>query len=208
MEVIQLGFKTWDDRHHRVPLGPGTHHLGSAKDNTVVIDDLEVGSHHCIIRIDSHGRASVQDSGSSKGIYLDGMPVDQAEIQIGQTLNLGLLAVQVMAPEPSSVQKAERSLKSVPLKDGSYSCLIHQQQRALYECERCNSLHCDLCKPNDEGSSVICPHCGHDSKPIDWSGLTMTARDAAVEMIPDSVKKAWSYWEKWQERNRPSQGED
>ena len=90
MEVIQLGFKTWDDRHHRVPLGPGTHCLGSAKDNTVVIDDLEVSSHHCIIRIDSQGRASVQDSGSSKGIYLDGMPVDQAEIQIGQTLNLGV----------------------------------------------------------------------------------------------------------------------
>jgi RNA polymerase subunit RPABC4/transcription elongation factor Spt4 len=94
------------------------------------------------------------------------------------------------------------------LKDGSYSCLIHQQQRALYECERCNSLHCDLCGPSDEESSVICPHCGYDSKTIDWSGLTMTARDAAVEMIPDSVKKAWSYWEKWQERNRPSQGGD
>ena len=144
----------------------------------------------------------IQDAGSVQGVCVDGAPVDSCEVAPGQIIHLGTFMIKVLGSDDGGTTAAVEHLESVPLEDGSYSCLTHQDQRASFECEHCFHLFCEGCLPKGTGhqaGACVCPVCGREAKAIDWSGLSMTSREAAMELVPDSVKTALSYWQKWKQ---------
>jgi len=87
-------------------------------------------------------------------------------------------------------------LKSVPLGDGSYSCLRHHCRRAVFECPECFNLACEECgRPGQpESNEVFCRSCGAKCELIDWSGLAMGKKEAAISLLPECVQKALDFW--------------
>lgn len=77
----------------RVPLGDGLT-IGRATDNLLVLRDARASRHHARIVADGTGW-SVEDTGSSNGIFIDGARVRRARLDRGQILTVGdtLLAV-------------------------------------------------------------------------------------------------------------------
>ena len=177
---------------------PGKHRIGRTAGNDVVIYELAVSDHHCILTIENNG-ASIADNGSIHGTFIDGALIHQCQVRPGQIINLGTLMVKLLAGNEVSGRKTDATLESVPLEDGSFSCLKHPDMRATYECPSCNHLFCDACL-SKKVVQPPCPGCGKDAEAIDWSGLEITLKEAAFELMPDSMKKAWGYWRKWQSR--------
>ncbi len=203
MKALKFQYRTWDDQEVTLTLGPGRHRIGRTPDNDVVIDELAVSEHHCVVIIEE-GAARIADADSIPGTFLDGVPIQNETLNPGQTINLGTLMIKVLAAETNpGIGGGKSRSESVPLKDGSYSCLIHQDRRAEYECPSCFHLFCASCLKRVQ-ESVTCPSCGKNADTIDWSGLEMTPRDAAYELMPDSMKKAWGYWKKWQDHREKS----
>ncbi len=199
MQTLKLQYRTWDEREVTIPLGSGKHRIGRTADNDVVIDELAVSGHHCSVTIDPQG-ARIADEDSISGTFLDGAFVQSSPLKPGQTINLGTLMVKVLGGETLQAPDGSgESLESVLLDDGSYSCLQHQDQRAGFECPSCHHLFCATCVPS-MNEQPVCPNCGKDADVIDWSGFEMTPKDAAFDLMPDNLKKAWGYWQKWKSR--------
>lgn len=199
----RLTFITYDGQTRCHELQPGLTQIGRTPDNHLQIDELAVSSRHCELHYD--GRTLiVRDLDSTNGTCVDGQPVKESIVQVGQVLSLGsvLIKVEASAPQPAGVRI---DLKPVQLADGSYSCLRHRTERALFECPACFDLACGQCvratlKP-DGATDAACIQCGSSTQPIDWSGLTMTKKEAFKEwFIPDQVKKAIDFWNKYRPR--------
>jgi len=198
--MFQLQYHTWDDQKVSVDLKPGRYRVGRNAGNDIVIDELAVSGEHCVLTVEQGGTMRIQDAGSVSGVYVDGAPVDACVVGAGQIIHLGTFMIKVLGTDDGGATASVEHLESVQLNDGSYSCLKHQDQRAAYECEHCFHLFCEACLPKGTGNQATastCPACGREAQAIDWSGLGMTSRDAAMELVPDSVKTALNYWNKW-----------
>ncbi|MDC0268083.1 FHA domain-containing protein [bacterium] len=202
MQSLKLRYSSWDDQTITFELGEGNYTIGRSPGNDFVIDEFSVSEQHCQVSIDDSG-AQIKDLGSIHGTYLDGIPLESSShFSDGQVINLGTLMIKVLPGDGDKSGESSGKLESVLLSDGSYSCLAHQAQRASFECEHCHHLYCEQCLPGKQGSpdeQIRCPKCGRPGKKIDWSGLKMTSRDAAYELMPDSMKEAWSYYKKWKD---------
>ncbi|MEZ6004374.1 MAG: FHA domain-containing serine/threonine-protein kinase [Planctomycetota bacterium] len=59
----------------------------------LVIPDLEVDGVHCVLRIHKDGTVQVADMGSKAGIRIDGHGVSQAELRVGQRLDVASVSL-------------------------------------------------------------------------------------------------------------------
>ncbi|MFD5711138.1 FHA domain-containing protein [Streptomyces pharetrae] len=71
------------------PLPTRTVRIGRAADNDLVVDDLVVSRHHAELRIHADGSYEIADLGSHNGTYLNGEPVDSADIGPGDIIGVG-----------------------------------------------------------------------------------------------------------------------
>jgi len=197
--VPLLRFTTFDGEVRTHELKPGTTRIGRTPDNDLQIDELEVSSHHCELRY-AQGVVVVKDLDSITGTYVDGEPVAEKEIRPGQALSLGTFLVLVKASGvgPIDASSATEDGRSVPLADGSYSCLRHTSTRAIFQCKKCFHLACVDCVDVAEGKGgskdATCRSCGAKCEPIDWSGLTMGKKEALISLLPPPVQEALDFW--------------
>ncbi|WP_326647971.1 MULTISPECIES: FHA domain-containing protein [unclassified Streptomyces] len=63
--------------------------IGRDADNDLVIDDLVVSRRHAELRAQPDGTYEIVDLGSHNGTFLNGQPVDQAEVSPGDILGIG-----------------------------------------------------------------------------------------------------------------------
>ncbi|MBT5925885.1 MAG: FHA domain-containing protein, partial [Verrucomicrobia bacterium] len=101
MQTLKLQYRTWDEREITLSLGPGKHRMGRTSDNDVVIDELAVSDHHCILVIEENG-ATIMDNGSIHGTFVDGVLVENCQVGSGQIINLGTLMVKLLESEDPS----------------------------------------------------------------------------------------------------------
>lgn len=205
----QLRYTTWDGAVHTHDLKPGTTRIGRTPGNDLQIDELAVSSHHCEIRC-ADGTIVVKDLDSIAGTFVDGEPVTEQEIKVGQALCLGTFLVLVKDSAGRAAVELSPDLGSVPLKDGSYSCLRHPSARALFQCKECFDLACDACVDSvdfvpgqNAAKAATCRKCGAKCERIDWSGLTMSKKDALISLLPSPAQKALDLWAKRRGKSGP-----
>ena len=85
------------------PLGTGAATIGRAADNTVVVADQHVSSHHAVIEPQADGGHRLRDLGSRFGTLLNGQLVESAQLAPGDEIQVGpvVLAYESHAVPPS-----------------------------------------------------------------------------------------------------------
>jgi len=197
----QLRYTTFDGTVHTHELKPGTTRIGRTPDNDLQIDELAVSGCHCELRC-RDGTILVKDLDSMGGTYVDGVPIIEQQIRAGQSLSLGTFLVLILdsANGPAVGSFSRTDLRSVPLADGSYSCLRHPSTRAIFQCNECFDLACDECVDHSQNKvglkEAVCRSCNAKCERIDWSGLTMGKKEALVSLLPPPAQKALDFWQR------------
>src|SRR5207247_11013002 len=113
-------------------LEPGFNTLGRNPTNDFRVHDVTVSSFHCEIVV-SEDSVLVRDLGSTNGTYIDGQPVQEAQLTSGQILRLGSAELRLESTpvtEPAHIAipevKFERPPSPETLADGSLSSLNHR----------------------------------------------------------------------------------
>ncbi|CAL9363410.1 ABC transporter ATP-binding_permease protein [Streptomyces sp. enrichment culture] len=71
------------------PLPTRTVRIGRDPDNDLVVDDLIVSRYHAELHVHVDGTYEIVDLGSHNGTYLNGVPVDRADIRPGDIVGVG-----------------------------------------------------------------------------------------------------------------------
>ncbi|MFI2374549.1 FHA domain-containing protein [Streptomyces sp. NPDC018964] len=71
------------------PLPTRTVRIGRDPGNDLVVDDLLVSRHHAELHVHADGSYEILDLGSHTGTYLNGVPVDRADIRPGDIVGVG-----------------------------------------------------------------------------------------------------------------------
>lgn len=83
----------------------GTQRFGRRPDNDHCVDDVTVSGAHCEIEVTEAG-VRVRDLGSTNGTFIQGAPVTDAWLAVGETLHLGGVACQLVAEDTALVVEA------------------------------------------------------------------------------------------------------
>jgi hypothetical protein len=173
-------------RAWNIQLKPGINYLGRAVADESKIEDASVSGVHCQI-LASDGWAMIKDLGSTNGTFVNGVPIQEAQLQPGQTLHLGGVALRFeddsTAPNPPPPAPAVRAAAPVspppstapPAAVGPPAprpaavvsqpvvCRFHPHDPARWRCGRCGKAFCDLCvatRREAEGMKHFCRTCG------------------------------------------------
>jgi pSer/pThr/pTyr-binding forkhead associated (FHA) protein len=144
----RLIIKRETDPVQSLDLRAGVNRLGRREDNDFQIDDPTVSSIHCEIRVDGESIV-VRDLGSSNGTFINGDPVREDSLEIGETLTLGEVdMVLETTPVVVSIPKWEEPPAepiATKLPDGSDACLNHPSTPAMQQCTHCKRVFCNAC---------------------------------------------------------------
>jgi hypothetical protein len=149
-------------------LHTGVNRLGRREDNDFQIDDPTVSSVHAEVRVNGDS-IIVRDLGSSNGTFINGEPVKEEALQMGESLMLGEVEM-ILEPTPVSVaipQWEEPKETEVPtiLADGSQACLNHPSVAAVQRCTKCERVFCNACIHHLRRAGGkfldLCPVCSH-----------------------------------------------
>jgi len=122
--MLRLRFTTFDGVVHTHELKVGTTRIGRTGDNDLQIDELALSSQHAEIRYDGQSIV-LRDLDSMAGTYVDGQPVTQAVLKVGQVVSLGTFLIRLEDSPGEPATRSQQDLQTVRLQDGSYSCFRH-----------------------------------------------------------------------------------
>jgi pSer/pThr/pTyr-binding forkhead associated (FHA) protein len=152
----------------------GVTRVGRAPDSDILINHPSVSGRHCEIEL-GPDYVIVRDCGSTNGTFIDGKPVSESKLESGQRLKLGQVeAIVERFSNPIHVPsiEVEKLPETVPLADGTLSCVNHPDLRAYWRCNDCQKLYCTGCihELHMQGGRAhrLCPKCSHAVELIVW----------------------------------------
>jgi pSer/pThr/pTyr-binding forkhead associated (FHA) protein len=179
-------------------LRPGVNRIGRSLDNHFQIPDGSVSSNHCEL-IFSEGRFFVRDLRSTNGTSIDGEPVSEAAMQLGQVLQVGTVELR-LEETPKTEEGPSVTIPELPkdrppvalmLEDGTPACLNHSEAPAAYRCTKCQQTLCSSCvriiRRLKGEVMIFCPLC---SGPCEM--LATSAPAPALSWAPKSLLKRLS----------------
>lgn len=171
--------------HHvaKVELPDGSSTVGRNEGNDIRLEHATVSGRHCSLEVDGD-RVRVRDLGSTNGTYIDDQRVEEGELQVGRTLRLGDLPMQLAASgaeTPHPALHLEPEPPPLALADGRPACAAHHQVPAVYRCLGCHRMCCASCVRHVHlaggKTRVSCPHCSAPCELL--PGATPPARPRA-----------------------------
>jgi hypothetical protein len=174
--IVNPGIEmAWD-----IPLSPARITLGRAENNNFVIDDPSIADTHCELLV-TESKVIIKTLSSAPGIWINGVPVAQAELSPGQVFQIGVVNFQYDAsaspdaPLTPSVMVAQ------------LHCKIHPRHFARYFCPQCQSPFCDLCinSRNIQGQiRHICRLCAVECTPVELPVTEEPTEKTFLRQIP------------------------
>src|SRR5688500_2509189 len=163
----RLIFKKETAPAQSLELRGGVNRLGRRQDNDFQIDDPTVSSVHCEIRVNGD-TVMVRDLGSSNGTFINGEPIREESLALGETLTLGEVEM-TLEPTPVTVAIPQWEEPKAPipitLPDGSEACLNHPSTPAMQGCTHCKRVFCNACVHHLRRAGGkyldLCPVCSH-----------------------------------------------
>jgi pSer/pThr/pTyr-binding forkhead associated (FHA) protein len=165
-----------------IRLKPGLNSLGRSFANDFKIDDASISGSHCQIFVGEQ-MVTIKDLGSTNGTYVNRAPVQEAVLQLGQTIQLGGVDVlfcgdaphvagvtRTASPPPAAMPEAAPPPIAPPVAvSGSYVCKHHPKTAARYFCAHCKLGFCELCvttRTTGGDPHKFCRHCGTECSPL------------------------------------------
>jgi hypothetical protein len=184
--LVNLGDADW----RAFALQPGVNRVGRSPDNDCPIEHPSVSGAHCEIVLGEAGLV-IRDLNSTNGTFIEGGPVVEAALALGQTFRLGEVealceadeADAVTAPEAAAVVAAPatpplarpiRVEVAAPGATPPVTCRFHPRSAARWRCPQCARLFCELCvtsRADSQGVHHVCRTCGVECAPVEvtWS---------------------------------------
>jgi len=174
-----------------IELKLGVNRIGRGPANDFQLDHPTISAQHCEIVL-RDGEVVIRDKSSTNGTFLNGQRVQEAKLEAGQTLQLGLLQLLVETTDVViAIPKMETTLPPPPvvLEDGSVSCPHHPRIRASYRCTHCHAIMCDAClhQLRRRGGQILplCPLCSYKCEPI---GGWKRKKKSLLALLLETVK--------------------
>lgn len=176
----------------RYELKPGANILGRSQDCDVQLEDPAVSTRHCEILIEPD-RILVRDLDSTNGTFVNGTPIQQAELRVGDRLALGGLEVELEPPPVISIPKPIPQGTPTTLPDGRPCCLNHANVAAVAKCNQCNALFCIECVHHIRrigGKSLhLCPLCGGHCEALEEFARVVKAKKRHfLDVLRDTIR--------------------
>ena len=149
-----------------IHLKPGINRFGTDENCDFIVDHSSVSKIHCDLVLDKRG-LTVRDLNSLRGTLIDGTPVAESRIRVGQTLRLGevilLVANDKLEPVPKRVESQAPTNKVT-------FCKKHPETEATFHCPNCQMLMCVKCvhvlKVHGGHGVCLCPECSHQCESL------------------------------------------
>lgn len=151
-----------------IELNLGVNRLGRSAENNFPIEHPTISATHCELILADDG-VTVRDCASTNGTFVDGLPVKEVKLALGQTLRLGDVELLVENVEVAiAIPKFEmpRPAPPIVLSDGGLICPRHPGARGTRQCTHCHEVLCDACVHwlRRRGGKLMsfCPLCSHE----------------------------------------------
>jgi hypothetical protein len=168
-------------------LVPGLNRLGRNPTNDLRVHDATVSSFHCEITV-ADDTVIVRDLGSTNGTFIDGRPVSEAPVRIGQSLQLGQAEYRLDRRAAQHPELARVAIPPIPappplpqpvLANGAPACFKHPTLAATHKCPHCGYAFCAECVrtvglPGSARMS-FCPECDSQCQPLPTPAETVAA---------------------------------
>jgi len=174
-----------------IQLKDGANQLGRGDANDFKIADASVSGSHCQILV-GDGIVSIQDLGSTNGTFVNGAPVQEQNLEHGQTIRLGNVEMLFHAdmPPPATIAAPAPRMRvsglshaPEPAAPGATMippplappvdthavasvCKFHPKSPARWFCPKCLRSFCDLCV-NAHINKKTCRACAVECTPLE-----------------------------------------
>ncbi len=155
-----------------IQLNLGPNHLGRSSENDFPIEHPSVSATHCELVVADDGVVA-RDCASGNGTFVNGQPIKETRLAVGQTLRLGDVELLVESTEVTiAIPRFDipRPAPPVVLADGSMNCPRHPKAHATQQCTHCREVLCEACvhRLRRHGGKLrtFCALCSHPSVPI------------------------------------------
>lgn len=153
-----------------IELQTGENRFGTGKSCDFIVDHSSVSLSHCDLVVDETG-LTVRDLGAPNGTLVDGKPITEARVKIGQVIQMGELQLLVADDRPRAPRKYGSAMRPLPAEP---RCREHSDSEATFRCVHCEILWCVDCvhvlKVHGGHGLALCPEC---SRPCE----TLLAKD-------------------------------
>jgi FHA domain len=151
-------------------LNLGVNSVGRHSHNHFQIEDPSVSGTHCEIILNGE-ELIARDCDSTNGTFVDGQPVREARLTVGQVLRFGTIECLVEDTNVSvSIPEIIVEIPAPPkVRDnGAICCPRHESVLAAFRCPRCRTVMCRDCvhriRRRGGKELLVCPNC---SSPLD-----------------------------------------
>lgn len=192
-------------------LHSGLNTIGRNPTNEFRIPEASVSSFHAEVTVMDGGKAVVvRDLQSTNGTFIDGQPVEEAQLLPGQALQLGSVELRLEAEEfeirvptgPSqTLAQAAGTLQALP--DGTVACsrnanlpATHQAIGGCQAVMRCPGLFNiaslrGMKLSGGSGQLVFCPDCNAKCEPIPGVTSQPAKRSSLFSRLTQTIQLGW-----------------
>ncbi len=192
MAQLQIQTKGFDSQ--LLDLRLGVNRVGRSPDADFPITHATVSGLHCELILRESG-VTVRDLGSTNGTFINGQPVQEAELSAGQILRLGEVELRVENTEATvAIPKFLRTDLPAPpvvLSPGTLVCPRHRLAHVTYQCSVCKEVMCDACvhqlrRTGGKKVLLLCPLCSGAVEP--FGGPRQPVKKSLLARVTETVK--------------------
>jgi hypothetical protein len=172
--MARLLIRTEGLQNRTLELRLGVNCIGRVPDNDFQIPHTTISSRHCEFVVTNDG-VYLRDCNSTNGCYINGEPVKEAWLEVGQEVRLGDVElvvesteVNITIPQYQRPPVLEKPVAALP--DGTLGCPRHPAVPAIFRCTHCGGLMCHSCihimKRQGGAPLFLCNICSHKCERI------------------------------------------
>jgi hypothetical protein len=192
--MARLLIKTEGLDQRTLVLRLGVNHVGRDPDCELCLDHPTVSSLHCELALTADG-VYIRDCDSTNGTFINGEPVMEAWLDVGQKLRFGDVELLVESTDASvAIPQFERPRQTAPvpvvLADGVLSCPHHVETPATYKCTYCREVMCNACvhvmRRKGGAPLFLCVVCSHKCELI--QAVQPKKKKGFLSFLQDTVR--------------------
>ncbi len=191
MARLQIRTPGLDCQLIELKLGPNR--IGRSPDSDFRLLHPTISSLHCELVLSESG-VVLRDLESTNGTFVNGEPVREAKLSVGQTVHLGDVELFVETTDAKveipEYRITDAGITGVSVPVDPTACPRHPHAQVTYQCTICRELMCDACvhrlrRKGGKITLLLCPICSNGVEPI---GAKKPKKKSLLSRVGETVK--------------------